>query len=174
MKLLTKLRDLGTNANQQENTYNPLSPGSAAPDFTLTTHQGQQIQLGDFRGKPVILAFYPADHSPVCSNQLALYNEALPIFAEYDAQLLGISVDNPATHRAFAAGLRLKFPLLADHTPKGNVSHTYGVYDAANEQSQRALFVIDTKGIVQWSQVVPKQVNPGAHGILHALKTITA
>lgn len=174
MNLLTKLRDLGVYTNRQSTGSNALPPGTLAPDFTLTTHKKEAINLREFRGQPVILAFYPADHTPVCTNQLALYNEALPVFAEYNAQLLGISVDDPDSHHAFATDLHLEFPLLADHEPKGNISHIYGVYDQSSKQSHRALFVIDPQGVVRWSTVVPKQVNPGANGILHALKGVTA
>jgi peroxiredoxin (alkyl hydroperoxide reductase subunit C) len=151
-----------------------LQPGTPAPDFSLASTIGQMLSLSQFRGQPVILAFYPADGSPVCSSQLALYNEAFPMFAEYNAQLLAISVDDISSHNAFAGQYNLKFPLLADVDPQGAVSRTYGVYDEAERSSQRALFVIDGEGSIHWSYVSPPEVNPGAHGVLSALDTLNA
>jgi len=145
-----------------------------APDFSLPATNGRSLSLNDFHGSPVVLVFYPADGSPVCSSQLALYNEALSMFAEYDAQILAISVDDLASHHDFAQRLRLTFPLLADSDPKGQVSQTYGVYDPQSGESQRALFVIDEEGIVRWSYVSPSYENPGAHGILAALESMKA
>lgn len=149
-----------------------LQPDAPAPDFSLASTIGQTLSLGDFRGQPVILAFYPADGSPVCSSQLALYNEALPLFAEFNAQLLAISVDDISSHHAFAGQYNLNFPLLADFEPRGEVSRVYGVYDEDEQTSQRALFVIDGEGFIRWSYVSPSDVNPGANGILEALETL--
>lgn len=86
-----------------------LKPGTPAPAFTLHTTPDQTVSLSDFRGQPVILAFYPADWSPVCSDQMALYNEILPEFRKYHAALLGISVDGVWCHGAFAQSRRLHF-----------------------------------------------------------------
>ena len=141
-----------------------------APEFALPSTPDQTVSLSDFRGRPVILAFYPADWSPVCSDQMALYNEILPEFQRHGAALLGISVDGVWCHRAFAENRRLHFPLLADFEPKGAVSRAYGVYHAAGGTSERALFVIDPAGVVRWSYVSPMGVNPGADGILRALE----
>jgi peroxiredoxin len=124
------------------------------------------------RGKPVILAFYPADWSPICGDQLVLYNEVLPLFDEHEAQLLGISVDSRWSHKAYARDRNLEFPLLSDFEPKGEVAKLYGVYDAEAGLSERALFVIDREGIIHWSYVSPPGVNPGADGILSALESI--
>ncbi|HEY3050205.1 MAG TPA: redoxin domain-containing protein [Gaiellaceae bacterium] len=151
----------------------PLSPGSAAPDFELPSTPDQKVSLGDFRGQPVILAFYPEDWSPVCSDQLALYQELLPEFQRYNAELLGISVDGIWSHLAFAKDRNLRFPLLADFEPKGKVARAYGVYRAPDGTSERALYVIDADGIVSWSYVSPVGINPGADGILRALETLT-
>jgi len=120
----------------------------------------------------VILAFYPADWSPVCGDQMALYNEVLPEFERYGAQLLGISVDGVWCHAAFAKDRRLRFPLLADFEPKGDVARRYGVYRAGDGFTERALFVIDSEGIIRWSDVSPIDVNPGADGILRALDAL--
>jgi len=149
-----------------------LAPGSAAPDFTLLATPDQHLLLSDLRGGPVILAFYPADWSPVCGDQMALYNEILPEFRRLGAQLVGISVDGVWCHAAFAAERGLHFPLLADFEPKGGVARDYGVYDAATGTCERALFVIDAAGIVCWSHVSPVGLNPGADGILAALEAL--
>jgi peroxiredoxin len=120
----------------------------------------------------VILAFYPADWSPVCGDQMALYNEVLPEFQQYRAELLGVSVDGAWCHRAFTQNRKLRFPLLADFEPKGAVARRYGVYRDGDGISERALFVIDGEGIVRWSYVSPIDVNPGADGILQALEAL--
>src|SRR5213595_692097 len=99
-----------------------MSAGIAAPDFALQVTPDQKLSLNQTRGRPVILAFYPADWSPVCGDQMALYNEILPEFHKYDAQLLGISVDGPWCHTAFTENRKLRFPLLADFEPKGEVA----------------------------------------------------
>lgn len=146
-----------------------LPPGTQAPDFTLPTTPGKTASLHDFRGRPVILAFYPADWSPVCGDQLALYNEVLPEFQRHGAELLGISVDGVWCHLAYATQRKLQFPLLADFEPKGAVARTYGVYRTPDGECERALFVIDADGVIRWSYVSPVAVNPGADGILRAL-----
>ena len=109
---------------------------------------------------------------PVCTDQLALHNELLPLFAEHRAQVLGISVDGVWSHRAFARDRNLRFPLLSYFEPKGTVSRAYGVYSQQDGTSERALFVIDGAGIVRWSYVSPSGVNPGADGILRALEAL--
>ena len=118
----------------------------------------------------MILAFYPADWSPVCGDQMALYNEILSEFRRFNAELIGISVDGIWCHLAFAQERKLHFPLLADFEPKGDVARRYGVYRAHEGTSERALFVIDADGIIRWSYVSPVGINPGADGILRALE----
>jgi peroxiredoxin len=93
----------------------------------LNSRPDQKVKLSDFRGNPVILAFYPADWSPVCGDQMSLYNEILAEFRHHGAQL-GISVDGVWCHRAFADARNLHFPLLADFEPKGDVARAFGVY----------------------------------------------
>jgi peroxiredoxin len=147
--------------------------GSVAPDFSLPSTAGGDIRLSDLRGNPVILAFYPADWSPVCGDQMLLYNEVLDMFAEYDAQLLGISVDGVWSHQAFAESRKLRFPLLSDFEPKGGVARLFGVYDESQGTSKRALFVLDEQGLVRWQHVSAPDVNPGADGILNALHRLS-
>ena len=149
-----------------------LQAGTQAPDFSLPTTPDQKVSLSEFRGRPVILAFYPADWSPVCGDQMALYNEVLSEFSRYNAELIGISVDGVWCHLAFAHDRKLHFPLFADFEPKGNVARQYGVYREHEGTSERALFVIDRDGIIRWSYVSPIGVNPGADGILRALENL--
>lgn len=151
---------------------NALPAGAAAPDFTLLSTPDQAVILSDFRGRPVVLAFYPADWSPVCGDQMALYNELLGEFQNLDAQLLGISVDGVWCHAAFSQNRKLHFPLLADFEPKGAVAKLYGVYRAGEGVTERALFVINAQGVIHWSYVSPIGVNPGAEGILSALEEL--
>lgn len=150
-----------------------LQKGDKAPDFKLFAKPDQQFSLSELKGKNVILAFYPADWSPVCSDQMALYNEMLKYFDKYNATILGISVDSKWCHLAFSDSRKLHFPLLADFEPKGEVSKLYGVYDEKQGESSRALFVIDKEGYVAWSYLSPAAINPGADGILDALESIT-
>ena len=154
-------------------TSSLLQPGTPAPDFTLHSTPDQTVSLSEFRGRPVILAFYPADWSPVCGDQMALYNQILPEFSEHGAELLGISVDGVWCHAAFARDRKLHFPLLADFEPKGAVASAYGAYRAHDGINERALFVIDADGIIRWSYCSPIGVNPGADGILRALDELS-
>lgn len=149
-----------------------LGAGTAAPDFTLSVTPDQKLSLSELRGQPVILAFYPSDFSPVCGDELAVFNEVLPEFEKYRAMLLGISVDGVWCHEAFAKDRKIRFPLLADFEPKGKVSKAYGAYREGDGYSERALFVIDSEGVISWSYVSPVAVNPGADGILSALESL--
>ena len=155
-------------------TNSALAAGVAAPEFQLNSTPDQKVKLSDFRGNPVILAFYPADWSPVCGDQMSLYNEILGEFRQHSAQLLGLSVDGVWCHRAFAESRKLHFPLLADFEPKGEVARAFGVYRPDEGTSERALFVLDGAGVVRWSYVSPIGVNPGADGILEALEKLSA
>ena len=149
-----------------------LPTGAVAPDFSLRSTPDQAVKLSDFRGQPVVLAFYPADWSPVCGDQMGLYNEILPEFQKLGAELLGISVDGAWCHTAFSRDRKLHFPLLADFEPKGAVARLYGVYRETDGTTERALFVINESGVIHWSYVSPVGVNPGANGILSALEEL--
>jgi peroxiredoxin len=159
---------------QQSRTTGILKAGTPAPEFTLNTTPDQRVALSDFRGQPVVLAFYPADWSPVCGDQMTLYNEILPEFRKHNAALLGISVDGVWCHGAFAQARRLHFPLLADFEPKGAVARTYGAYRKREGVAERALFVLDGEQTIVWSYLSPIGVNPGADGILEALESLPA
>jgi peroxiredoxin len=152
---------------------NALKAGMIAPEFTLATTPDQKVSLSEFRGRPVVLAFYPADWSPVCGDQLGLYNELKGEFDRYNATLIGISVDGIWCHLAFAKDRKYHFPLLSDFEPKGATAKTYGVYREKDGESERALFVIDGDGTIVWSYVSPIGINPGADGILHQLEALS-
>jgi peroxiredoxin len=141
-----------------------------APDFELYATPDQKLRLSDLKGKRVILAFYPADWSPVCSDQMALYNETLKLFRKHNAEVIGISVDSKWCHMAFSLDRKLHFPLLADFQPKGEVAKLYDVYNEKEGECKRAIFVINEEGIIQWNYLSPDGINPGADGILDALE----
>src|SRR5437667_9372497 len=149
-----------------------LGPGKLAPNFSLNSTPDQKVSLNDFRGQPVILAFYPADWSPVCTDQLSLYAMVMPEFKKLNAALLAISVDNIWSHLAFVKDRKLNFPVLADFEPKGGVSRKYGAYKEKIGESARALFDIDGESSVLWRDLSTDGINPGADGILSALENL--
>lgn len=149
-----------------------LTKGALAPEFCLSVTPDQKLSLSELRGNPVILAFYPADWSPVCGDQMALYNEIRGEFQKYGAQIVGLSVDGVWCHEAFAADRHLHFPLAADFEPKGEVARSYGAYREKDGTSERALFVLDKNGVIAWSYCSPVAINPGADGILQALAAL--
>lgn len=149
-----------------------LEPGVVAPDFKLSSAPDASLALSELRGQIVVLAFYPADFSPVCGDQMALYNETLSEFRRLGANLLGISVDGVWCHAAFAKARNLHFPLLADFEPKGAVARAYGAYRESDGVTERALFVIDQSSVIRWSYLSPVDVNPGADGIFDALEAM--
>lgn len=156
-----------------------LKQGVPAPDITLAKGNGQMedkvenyFTLSTKKGKNIILTFYPADWSPVCSSQLALYNELLPVFSEYNAEIYGISVDGNYCHAAFRKYNNINIELLCDFEPKGRVARLYGCYDEKNGICKRAIFVLDKNGDIRYSYLSPIDVNPGAKEILETLKTL--
>lgn len=150
----------------------PLAAGIEAPPFSLPISPAKTAALADYRGHAVVLVFYPADWSPVCGDQLALYTELEDEFARLDAKALGISVDGPWCHEAFVQARKYSVTLFSDFEPKGAVARSYGVYAERSGTSERALFVIDAQGIIRWSYLSPMGVNPGADGILTALESL--
>ena len=151
-----------------------LAPGTKAPDFELFSGIDEKVSLYQFQGKRVVLVFYPADWSPVCGDQLVIYNEILDIFSRYNAVVLGISVDGKWCHSSYREQRNLGFPLLADFEPKGAVAKTFGVYDDEKGTSKRGLYVIDENSIVRWNYISPIDKNPGADGILSALEKLSS
>ena len=166
------MSEMASKHQQQQEQSPVLKSGASAPDFTLHSKPGESVSLSQFHGRPTILAFYPADFSPVCGDQMTLYNEVLPEFEKFNAQLIGISVDGVWSHLAFSKDRKLRFPILSDFEPKGEVARNYGVYRKQDGMTERALFVIDKDGIIRWSYVSPIGTNPGAEGILKALESI--
>src|SRR6266478_5642094 len=160
-----------TKPASQNHSATALPAGTLAPDFSLPSTPDQKVSLSELRGKPVALVFYPADWSPVCSDQLALYNELLPEFSEFEAEVIGISVDGIWCHLAFSKDRKLHTPLLADFEPKGAVARLYGVYDEKSCEAERALFVIDAEGVIHWSYVSPVGINPCADDTLNTLNS---
>jgi peroxiredoxin len=166
--------DLNDRDDRPSASRGPLEPGTQAPDFTLPRGPDTTLSLSELRGHPVILLFYPADWSPVCGDEVTLFNEVLPEFRRHKAEVVGISVDGPWCHRAFAQAKRLHFPLLSDFEPKGQVSRAFGAYRQKEGVSERALFLLDGDGVVRWSYISPINVNPGADGVLQALESLPA
>lgn len=149
-----------------------LQPGNMAPDFILYASPDEEISLHSYKGKRVVLVFYPADWSPVCGDQLMLYNEITDVFDKLNTQVLGISVDGKWCHASFRELRNLSFPLLSDFEPKGKVARMYGVYNENLGESQRALFLLNEDSVIQWSFLAEPQKNPGADGILDALEKL--
>jgi peroxiredoxin len=161
-----------------------LPPGTLAPDFRLLSADAAKqppgsrvppdewVSLDELRGARAVLVFYPADFSPVCGDELALFSEVYPEFERHNAKVYGISVDSAWCHRAYAHEQKVRFPLLADYHPKGEVSRRYGSYRDEDGFSERALFVLDENATVVWSYVSPIDVNPGVDGVLDALERL--
>jgi peroxiredoxin len=127
-----------------------IEVGAKAPDFTLPDHAGQEISLSDFAGRRVLLAFYPLDFSPVCSDQLAMYRQIQPQLDDADVTMLGISVDSAFAHKAFRDHLGIETSLLADFEPKGAVAESYGAYLGQAGHSNRSLVLVGEDGTVEW------------------------
>lgn len=152
----------------------PLPVGRPAPDFTLPDANGEQVSLAGFRGRPVVLVFYPLDWSPTCSDQLSLYQAEQDEFHRYGAQVIGVSVDSIYSHGAWAAVRGLEFPLLADFEPKGAVARRYGVYRDGDGFSERALLVIGGDGIIRYAHVSPQLDHiPDIYELFTTLASIT-
>ncbi len=147
----------------------PLPVGIAAPQFTLPVTPNKTTSLSDWLGSPVVLVFYPADFSPVCGDELSVFNELMPIFARRNAKVFGLSVDSVWCHLAYGRERRFRFPLLSDFHPKGAVARAYNAWREDDGTSERALVLVDPDGRVAWSDLSPIDVNPGADGVLDAL-----
>jgi peroxiredoxin (alkyl hydroperoxide reductase subunit C) len=147
-----------------------IEPGAAAPEFSLTDQDGQKVSLEDLRGQTSVLVFYPLDFSPVCTDQLNVYDEVLDDLEREGAKLYGVSVDSAYCHKAFQSSLGIRIPLLADFNPKGAVAQAYGVYDEKWGSSTRALVMIGPDLTVEWAHESPSALDiPGANLIFDAL-----
>ena len=148
-----------------------IEAGAEAPDFKLRDQDGSEVSLSDLEGKTVVLVFYPLDFSPVCTDQLNVYQEVLSELEERGATLIGISIDSAFAHKAFQGHLGVAIPLLADFHPKGEVAREYGVYNEKHGVTNRALVMIGPDGKVLWSYKSPSPLEiPGANLIFDALK----
>jgi peroxiredoxin len=147
-----------------------LEPRTAAPDFTLHNQDDEEVSLGDYRGRKVLLVFYPGDFQPVCTDQLSIYQEVLPELEAKGVQVLGVSVDSWYSHAVFHKQLGLGFPLLADFNPKAAVAKAYDAYFAPADFANRSLVLVDEEGKVAWAHEAENPgVNPGANLIFDAL-----
>ena len=127
-----------------------IEVGQRAPDFTLPDHDGKDVSLSDFAGRRLLLAFYPLDFSPVCTDQLTAYREIAPQLEDAGVELVGVSVDSAFAHAAFREKLGIETVLLADFEPKGAVASSYGAYIEGAGIASRALVLIDADGVVEW------------------------
>jgi peroxiredoxin len=147
-----------------------ISVGEPAPDFTLGDQDGEDVSLSDYRGRKVMLVFYPADFSPVCGDQLSIYQEVKPEIAEKGAELIGISVDSTWAHKAFQEKIGIDTTLLADFEPKGDVARAYGSYLDGAGTANRTLVLVDENGMVAWTYESPSPGEfPGANVVFDAL-----
>jgi peroxiredoxin len=147
-----------------------IEPGTVAPDFTLPDQDMNVVSLSDYRGERLVIAFYPADFSPVCNDQLSVYQEVLADLEGRGANLIGISVDGPFCHAAFREKLGLTMPLLSDFHPKGEVCDAYGALIRERGHANRSLVLVDPEGTVAWSHASPTPLEiPGANLIFDAL-----
>jgi peroxiredoxin len=147
-----------------------IEAGAKAPDFTLPDHTGEEVSLSDFAGRRLLIAFYPLDFSPTCSNQLTLYREIAPELDEAGVTLVGISVDSAFAHKAFRDKLGIRTTLLADFEPKGAVASAYGAYIEGAGHSNRSLVLINGEGVVEWSYVTDTPIDiPSPRTILAAI-----
>lgn len=149
-----------------------LKKGSKAPNFKLSSAPDQHVMLTDLKGKKVVLLFYPADWSPICSDELSIFNASIKLLKKYNAYIVGISVDSVWSHDAFSKERLLHFPLLADFEPKGEIAMCYNVYNQSTGMAKRAIYLIDEKGIIRWNYLSPDNVNRGVDGVLTVLEDL--
>lgn len=147
-----------------------IAAGDTAPEFTLRDQDGEDVSLSDFKGRKVLLVFYPFDFSPVCSDQLSVYQEVKPEIEAKGVTMLGVSVDSPYAHKAFQEKLGIDTTLLADFEPKGEVSKAYGSFLEGPGMANRTLVLVDEDGVVEWAHESPSPGEaPGANLIFDAL-----
>jgi peroxiredoxin len=152
-----------------------IEAGTPAPDFKLRDQDGAEVSLESLKGQTSVLVFYPLDFSPVCTDQLSIYQELVHDFDQRGVKLYGVSVDSSFCHKAFQEKLGLSIPLLADFEPKGEVARAFGVYNDEYGCSQRALVMIDPDGVVKWAHCSPSPLEiPGANLIFDALEPSAA
>ena len=149
-----------------------IAAGEPAPDFTLRDQDGEKVSLSDFKGRSILLVFYPADFSPVCGDQLSIYQEVKPDIAEKGVELVGLSVDGPYAHKAFQEKLGIDTTLLSDFEPKGEVARAYGSYLDRVGTANRTLVLVDENGMVAWTHESPSPGEfPGPDVVRQALSS---
>jgi len=149
-----------------------IAAGETAPEFTLRNQDGAKVSLSDFRGRKLLIVFYPLDFSPVCTDQLSIYQEVKPEIEAKGVTMVGISVDSGFAHKAFQEKLGLDTPLLADFEPKGAVARAYGAYIEKVGHANRSLVLVDEQGMVEWVHESPTPLEiPGANLIFDALRS---
>jgi len=147
-----------------------IGVGEKAPDFTLRNQDGEKVSLSDFRGRKLMLVFYPGDFSPVCGDQLSLYQEVKPEIEAKGVELVGVSVDGFFAHKAFQEKLGIDTVLLSDFEPKGEVARAYDSYVEKMGFANRTLILVDEDGVVAWTYESPNPGEfPGANVIFDAL-----
>jgi peroxiredoxin len=152
-----------------------ISAGEPAPDFTLRNQDGEDVSLSDFRGRKVLIVFYPFDFSFVCTDQLSTYQDIKPALGEKNVEMIGISIDHPYAHKAFREKLGIDTTLLADFEPKGEVARAYGSYVDQVGMANRTLVLIDENGVVEWAHESPSLGEmPSPQVILDALESDSA
>jgi peroxiredoxin len=147
-----------------------IAAGEPAPDFTLPDQDGEEVSLADFRGTRLLLVFYPQDFSPVCADQLSIYQEVKPEIEARGVRMVGVSVDHGFAHKAFQESIGIDTRLLCDFEPKGEVARAYGAYIEERGHANRSLVLIDGEGVVEWVHESPTPLEvPGANLIFDAL-----
>jgi len=150
-----------------------IQVGAAAPDFALKDQNQKEVKLADYRGKKVVIVFYPLDWSPVCTNEHACVVNDMKRFAQLDAQILGISVDSAWSHKAFAEKMGITYPLLADFQPRGAAADKFGVYLADKGITGRAIAIIGRDGKVAWFKQYDIPTVPDMNEVAQALSTVS-
>lgn len=151
-----------------------VEPGTRAPDFELRDQDGNRVALADLERQTTVLAFFPAAFSPVCTDQLSIYQEVLPDLERRNVRVYGVSVDGPFSLKAFQQSLGLTFPLLSDFHPKGEVARAYGVWVPDRGVATRALVMVGADLEVKWSHMPPSPLEiPGANLIFDALDAVS-
>jgi len=149
-----------------------LSVGAAAPEFILKDQNQRDVKLSDYRGKNVVIVFYPLDWSPVCTKEHACFVNDMKRFEALDAQVLGISVDSAWSHKAFAEKLGIHYPLLADFHPRGAVADKFGVYFADKGITGRAIAIVDRRGNIAWFKNYDLPTQPEMNEVAEALAKV--
>jgi len=149
-----------------------IAVGQAAPDFSLKDQNQKDVKLSDYRGKNVVIVFYPLDWSPVCTNEHACFVNDMKQFEKLNAQVLGLSVDSVWSHKAFAEKMGIRYPLLADFQPRGAVASKFGVYLEEKGITGRAIAIVDRGGKIAWFKQYDIPTVPDMKEVAEALAKV--